>query len=66
MEKMKKGFNYVSGDWRYIMIMPDGSFMGETNGAESERVKYCIGCHLAKEQFDHLYFLPKEFRIEMN
>ena len=66
MEKMKKGFNYVSGDWRYIMIMPDGSFMGETNGIDSERVKYCIGCHLAKEQFDHLYFLPKKFRIKMN
>jgi hypothetical protein len=66
MEKMKKGFNYVSGDWRYIMIMPDGSFMDETNGVDSKRVKYCIGCHLAKEKFDHLYFLTKEFRTKTN
>ena len=66
MEKMKKGFNYVSGDWRYIMIMPDGSFMDETNGVDSKRVKYCIGCHLAKEKFYRLYFLTKEFRTKTN
>jgi len=64
MEKMKKGFNYVTGNWRYIMIMPDGSLMGKTKGTGSEKVKYCIGCHLAKERYDHLYFLPKKFHIK--
>ena len=64
MEKMKKGFNYVTADWRYIMIMPDGSLMGETKGIDAQKVKYCIGCHLAKERHDHLYFLPKKFRVK--
>ncbi|NKB58551.1 MAG: hypothetical protein GKS00_19655 [Alphaproteobacteria bacterium] len=62
MEKMEKGFNYVSGDWRYSMIMPDGSNFGVTNGANSERVEFCIGCHLAREKYDHLFFVPKAYR----
>lgn len=63
MEKMPAGFNYVSGDWRYTMIMPDGSIFGITNGDGSERVKFCISCHLAVEKQDHLFFMPKEFRV---
>ncbi len=63
MEKMGPGFNYATGDWRYTMIMPDGSLFGVTNGKDSARVEYCIGCHLARERYDHLYFPPKEFRV---
>ena len=63
MEKMPKGFNYVSGDWRYTQIMPDGEFFGETNGRGSERVGFCIGCHLAVEQQDHLFFIPGPYRV---
>lgn len=62
MEKMQDGFNYVSGDWRYTMIMPDGSLFGTTNGEGTERVKFCISCHLAVEQQDHLFFIPEEYR----
>ncbi len=62
MEKMQAGFNYVSGDWRYTMIMPDGSLFGTTNGEGSERVRFCISCHLAVEQQDHLFFIPEEYR----
>ena len=62
MEKMPDGFNYVSGDWRYTMIMPDGSLFGTTNGEGTERVKFCISCHLAVEQQDHLFFIPEEYR----
>lgn len=62
MQKMSEGFNYVSGDWKYIQIQPDGSLFGETNGQNSERVEYCIGCHLAQEAQDHLYFVPEEYR----
>lgn len=62
MEKMAQGFNYVSGDWRYTMIMPDGSIFGQTKGENSEGVKFCISCHLAAEQNDHLHFMPKEVR----
>ncbi|PPR25771.1 MAG: hypothetical protein CFH40_00275 [Alphaproteobacteria bacterium MarineAlpha10_Bin3] len=63
MEKMAPGFNYVSGDWRYTMILPDGSIFGVTKGENSARVGFCIGCHLARERFDHLFFVPKAFRV---
>ena len=62
MEKMAPGFNYVSGDWRYTMILPDSSIFGVTKGENSARVGFCIGCHLARERFDHLFFVPKAFR----
>ena len=64
MEKMRKGFNYVSGDWKYSMIQPDGTLMGETNGRGSQRVEYCIVCHLTVEHQDHLYFVPKDTRVQ--
>ena len=32
MEKMKSGFRPDFGNWRYSMILPDGSFVGETGG----------------------------------
>jgi len=63
MEKMPAGFKYVTGDWRYGMIMADGTLFGETQGEDSERVEYCIGCHLAVEHQDHLFFVPKDYRV---
>ena len=63
MEKMPAGFKYVTGDWRYSMIMADGTLFGETQGEDSERVEYCIGCHLAVEHQDHLFFVPKDYRV---
>ena len=65
MRKMERGFNYVSGDWQYSMIMPGGEIFGVTKGVNSERVEYCIGCHLAQEANDHLYFLPKDYRLQL-
>ncbi|WP_282607266.1 cytochrome P460 family protein [Pelagibius sp. Alg239-R121] len=63
MEKMPAGFNRVSGDWRYVMIMADGRLFGETNGRGAQKVEYCVGCHLAKEDQDHLFFVPEEVRL---
>ena len=62
MRKMEKGFNSVTGDWQYIQIQPDGETLGMTGGEGAERVEYCIGCHLAREDLAHLYFVPKERR----
>jgi hypothetical protein len=62
MEKMPQGFNYVSGDWKFTLVRPDGTLFGETNGPGAKRVEYCISCHLARERYDHLYFIPKDFR----
>jgi len=62
MEKMPRGFNYASGDWRYAVVMPDGSVLGVTRGENAEAVEYCVGCHLAAEAHDHLYFPPPAMR----
>ena len=63
MEKMPQGFNAKSRDWRYSMIMPDGSVFGVTNGADSQKVQFCITCHeRAGAENDHLYFLPDAYR----
>lgn len=63
MEKMQAGFNHVSGDWKYSMIMPDGSIFGITNGTGSKQVNFCVPCHLAAEKTDHLHFLPSRLRV---
>jgi hypothetical protein len=62
MEKMPQGFSYVSGDWKFTLVRPDGTLFGETNGPGAKRVEYCITCHLARERYDHLYFVPKDYR----
>lgn len=62
MEKMPSGFNFVSGDWKYSQIRADGTLLGETRGPGAERVEYCIACHLAREEQDHLFFVPQEVR----
>lgn len=63
MEKMPQGFNAKSRDWRYTMIMPDGSVFGVTKGADSQKVEFCITCHeRAGAEHDHLYFLPETYR----
>jgi hypothetical protein len=61
MEKMPAGFNAASGDWRYAMIMPDGSLLGVTNGDNSDKVEFCIGCHAVREAQDHLYGVPPDY-----
>lgn len=63
MEKMAPGFNPAGGDWRYRMIMPDGSLFGETNGVNAESVAFCIGCHATRADTDHLFFLPEDYRL---
>jgi hypothetical protein len=62
MEKMADGFDEASDDWRYAMIMPDGSLFGVTNGPGSEKVQFCAECHaIVADDQDSLYFLPEEF-----
>ncbi len=64
MEKMPQGFNLASRDWRYTMIMPDGSLFGTTSGEGSERVGFCVTCHkLAGDRNDHLFFIPERYRV---
>jgi len=64
MEKMEAGFNPAGGDWRYSMIMPDGSLFGETGGDNAQAVQFCVDCHANRRQYDYLYFMPKAFRAK--
>jgi hypothetical protein len=63
MEKMAEGFDAASDDWRYAMIMPDGSLFGMTGGQGSQNVQFCAECHaIVADDQDSLYFMPEEFR----
>lgn len=64
MQKMQKGFNRVTRDWKYIQIQPDGTLLGETKGARAAKVNYCIDCHSVMDHQDNLYFIPPEFRAK--
>ena len=64
MEKMASGFDPEARDWRYSMIMPDGSYFGISGGDNAERVQFCITCHAeAGDRNDHLFFVPEAFRV---
>jgi len=63
MEKMGARFNPDSGDWKYTMIMPDGSIFGETKGRNAAGMEFCIQCHAAAAEQDHLLFVPDRFRV---
>ena len=65
MEKMDDGFNYVSGNWRYTLVLADGTVYGQTLGDGAKRVEYCITCHLAAhvQGDDHIFFVPEAFRL---
>ena len=63
MTKMDAGWYAESGDWRYAMVMPDGSTWGVTKGKNSKGMQFCIDCHSAVgDDQDHLFFLPEEYR----
>jgi len=67
MEKMDAGFSEASADWKYTMVMPDGSTFGVTAGANSAAVEFCIECHLSLgEEQDSLLFLPEDYRLTKN
>ena len=64
MEKMARGFNAASGDWRYSMIMPSGRVVGVTKGRGSATVKFCHECHMSvAESQDSMMLIPEEARI---
>ena len=63
MEKMRPGFSTETRDWRYSMIMPDGSLFGITGGEGSVRVAFCAACHAMADASAHeLFFVPEPYR----
>jgi len=62
MEKMNKGYNKSSGDWKFTIIMPDGNVAGTTKG-NGLNMQFCVECHVSvTPELDYIMFLPEEFR----
>ena len=63
MEKLPPAANPETADWRYAMILPDGSLFGDSQGDGEENVVFCHTCHVRVAPDDHLFFVPREFRL---
>ena len=64
MEKLPAGTSPDTADWRYIMVMPDGSLFGDTMGNRASAVAYCHVCHEAVADRDYTFYVPEEFAVE--
>lgn len=64
MTKMNRGWSKASGDWKYAMVMPDGTVLGTTRGKGADKVKFCYQCHNAAAEKDGLFFLPEKYRVK--
>ena len=64
MVKMEKGFNEASADWQYVLITPKAKTIGATGGANAKKVNFCIKCHQSAEDWDQMFFLPDEYRVQ--
>ena len=64
MEKMEAGFNARDGDWRFMMIRPNGTVAGLSGGVNSRNVEFCAECHnAAPASHDRLFFMPENVRL---
>ena len=63
MEKLADGTSPETADWRYVMVIPDGSLFGDTMGDRPERVEYCHACHTQVAERDYTFFVPEDYQI---
>ncbi len=63
MEKLEPGSSPETRDWRYVMLLPDGSIFGDTKGDAAADVEYCAACHIQKSREDYVFFVPEKFRV---
>lgn len=61
MEKLADGTSPATADWRYIMVMPDGSLFGDTIGDRPRAVTYCHTCHEQVAERDYTFFVPEGY-----
>ncbi len=64
MEKMTRGFNADTANWRYAAILPGGNTMGVTKATNSAAVAFCHECHVAGEDNDYMLLIPDEYRVK--
>jgi hypothetical protein len=59
MEKMPDGHDEKARDWRYVLILPDGSVFADSSGSNPGGTNFCASCHATNgEATDHLFLLP--------
>ncbi|MEM0948019.1 MAG: cytochrome P460 family protein [Pseudomonadota bacterium] len=63
MEKLAEGTSPETADWRYVMVIPDGSLFGDTTGDQPERVVYCHVCHEQVADRDYTFYVPEDYRV---
>lgn len=63
MEKLGPGASPKTADWRYLMILADGSLFGDSRGQNADQVAFCHGCHAQKADQDYLFFVPRAYRL---
>ena len=63
MEKLAEGRSPETADWRYVMVIPDGTIFGGTIGDEPELVEYCHVCHEAVADDDYVFYVPAKYRL---
>ncbi len=63
MEKMPKGWNPATADWRYAMILPGGRTWGMTKGVNSAGMRFCHECHAGVKDNDYLFFAEEKYFI---
>lgn len=63
MEKLAAGTSPETADWRYIMVLPDGSLFGDTLGARASAVAYCHDCHELVAERDYTFYVPEAYQL---
>ncbi len=58
MEKLADASSPQTADWRYVMIMPDGSTFGNSQ-VDATKMAFCHVCHAARASDDYLFFVPE-------
>jgi hypothetical protein len=60
MEKMPEGFDPEARDWRYVLVLPDGSIFADSDGTNPGGTTFCVTCHkTAGDDADHLFQIPE-------
>ena len=61
MEKLTEGASPETADWRYFMVIPDGSLFGDTSGDNPQLMTYCHDCHESVADRDYTFFVPETY-----
>ena len=66
MEKMSDGHSPLYNNWRYTLVLPDGTVFSNVSGVPSASTAFCGQCHQTASDQDSLFFIPKKYRRPLN